>query len=70
MSDSQIWLVGQGTMSRNAENKYEERLFSVTLKNVNWHAAFNPELNMSTMLLSREDLIKLRDAIDKEIPRC
>lgn len=67
---SQIWLVGQGVIRRTASNGREESLYNVSMKEVDFHVSFNAELQLIRLLMSREDLIKLREAIDKEIPRC
>lgn len=61
-----MWLTGQGHIDAVTG---KERLFSVTFQNVRMTASFMPEIEQTHMSFMREDLIMLRDAIDKEIER-
>jgi hypothetical protein len=62
--EKKIWLTGQGVL--RAKNN-QESLFNVTLQNIPLHVNFMPEFKQCYLLLGREELIMLRNAINKEI---
>jgi hypothetical protein len=61
-----IWLTEKGVKS-NIDGK--ELMYAMTIQDINVGLFFYPELRQVHMSLDREDLIMIRDAINKQIEK-
>ncbi len=59
-----IWLTGQGIISRPNQ---EQLFYNVTFENIHLVTSFYPDLSQIHLRMEREELILLREAINKEI---
>jgi len=64
--DRKIWLTGQGVKIADGDKRFES-IYSITFQNIHISVRFMPEFSQAHMIFGRDDLILLRDAIDKEI---
>ena len=62
--EEKIWLVGHGVTNANTG---KETLFNVIFQNIQTTVSFNPGVKQAYMTLSRKELIRFRNAINKEI---